>query len=565
MAEESFVGAKGMSILRKVHLSNTKVCMIMLLILFIALIVRVYPFLPYALVPGEDDANHIYPVFHIINTGHELVPGEIKTYGYTNGIYVAINDRSKNMLPAMSAIISGLDENQYFIFERFFLFISVVVFPFSILMLYSYLCRKNGRQRSNHELVLLFAAATIANYLLINVTSYQSQANINSAEWTFFILAFYSLLRSKENFYFGALFVLLTISITLLHRTSAMFFLCVIVMMLLWRLFLQVRRKCDVSHLYSSGILIIGIIVILVYYLYIGTNFFDTASSMAANITTILGEHGPAMLYQYFGKSTLSTQIFMVADIIASALSLFYFLIYLIRKKYDYIGGYQLSMAWLPWLLALIPFSVGVFTWAGLYGVFGRTNLYAIVVYLIALVIILSSPIRNSSGLKWVKIFLIIAILLSIPINITPSSPPPSRLTYSEIAASQYLMQNLHSEDVIFTDYRLAGPFTIHGFMRTVTALSDASENEPELSIGALEAIYYKDDADTAIAYINTNRIEDTPPNYLFFSRRATEVGIKEAMFGTFKPPSENYLEKFDKSPNINRLYDNGIGIVYKK
>lgn len=553
-----------MSILSKVHLSNVNVCLIIILLILIGLIVRVYPFLPYDLIPGEDDVNHIYPVLHILKNGYDLIPNEIQTYGHTSGIYAALNDRSKNMLPAITAIILGLDENQYFIFERFFIFISLVVFPFCILLLYSYLCRQNGRQRSNHELILLFAAAIFGNYLLINVTSYQSQSNINGADLSYMILALYSLFRSKQNPNFWALFVLFTISITLLHRTSTMFFLCVLVTMLLWRQFLLISQKRDISQLYTSGVIILVIIVIFVYYLYIGTNFFSTASSMAAGAAVVLSETGPNMLYTYFGKSMPGMQLLMIVDIVASALSIFYILIYLLRKKFDCIGGYQISMTWLPWLLALIPFSVGMYAWAGLYGVFGRTNLYAIMVYLAALAIILSSSKRNSIGIKFVKVSLIIAMLLSTPIYFTPSSPPSSRLTYSEVAASQYLISNSQKEDVIFTDYRLSGPFTFSDHMRTITALDASSESQPGLAIDTLGDIYYNENnSDIAIASIDGQKIEDNSPKYLFFSQRMTEVGIKEAVFGTFKAPPEDFLQKFDKSRDINRIYDNRVGIIY--
>ncbi len=334
--------------------------------------------------------------------------------------------------------------------------------------------------------------------------------------------------------------------------------------MLVWKGILLMRQKHEVSQLYTSGAMLTGIIIIFAYYLYVGKDFFNIAVLMAADIRSLLGAHGPHMLHQYLMQSTPGMQIFMAANIIASALSVVYFSIYLLRRKYDYIGGYQVSMTWLPWMLTLVPFSGGMFIWAGLHGVFGRTNLYAVVVYLTALAIILSSLKRSSASIRWVKVFLVIAILSSVPLYTMPGSPPVNHLTHSEAAASKWLMHSLDNKDVIFTDYRLAGPFTLSGFMRTTTALGGAPQHEPVLAIGNLEAIYYsEEDVHAALARINKQRFKDYPPNYLFFSRWATEVGIKDVMFACFKPPPEGFLKKFDKAPYINKVYDNGTAIVY--
>ena len=540
--------------------------MIILLLILVGLLVRVYPYLPYHPLPSSYYINAIYPILHIMETGHELTLGEIETFNeYTHGIHVARDDIARNMFPSITAIVLALDEDQYLVFERFFLFMAVVLFPFCILLLYSYLCRKNGKQINHGELIFLFASTLLGNWHIITSTDSQTMAGVNALVWSFMVLAVYSLIRSKQNPNFAALFIFFIISTTLLHRTSAMFFLSVLVTMLIWRLFLQMGQKRESSQLYTSGAMVTGIVIIFAYYGYVAKDFFYVTTLMVADIATILGPHAPQIIVPYLMQGRVGMQIFRAAVILASALSLIYFSIYFLKSKYNYIGGYQVSMTLVPWVLALIPFSVAIFAWGGLVGVLSRTNQYAVVVYLAALAVILSSVKRNAAGIKWVKILLVLAMLCSMPLYLTLSEPPDDRLTYSENAAAQWLSHNTCKKDVIFTDYRLAGPLTMSGFMRTTGALVGITQREPELISANLRAIYYGGDAYEALHHINKQRIEDEPFKYLFFSRRMTEVGIKDHIFHRFKPPPQDFLDKFDKISSINKVYDNGSGMLYSR
>ncbi|MFC1951006.1 hypothetical protein ACFLXN_01180 [Chloroflexota bacterium] len=546
------------------RLSNLNLGLIIFLLILVGIMVRVYPNLDYHPVPGDYDVNMIYPTLHILDNGHELVPGEIETAEYTHGIYVATNDRTKSMLPSILCIVSGINGDQYFIFERFSLFAGVLLLPFSVLLLFKYLCRRNNKEISSIALVFLFSAAVFGNATIIASSSSQTVANTSAIEASFLILAFYFLLRAKQNRVAAGLFMLIIICITLLHRTSSMFLLCVLIMMLATSLITKMRSQKDIQQPYPVSLVITGIVIIIAYYMYLGKNFFGSLISM---VEEILGDFNiaddPQIVNTYLIQGSVNTQIFKAAVILASGFCLVYFLFYLSKRRYDLLGGYKISLIFFAWLAALIPFSLAMWAWAGLLGVFSRVTTYASVVSLIGLAIILSSYKRSPIGAKLIKIIMAISMVCSILIYLIPSQPPVNRLTYAENDATQWLSLEAHKDDVIFTDYRLCGPLTLSGFMLTMGALQGVSESQVELAINDFKAIYYENDTEKALSYMDNNPVNDEVAKYIFFSRRMSEVGVKELTWGAFKPPPEEFMNAFSNSKELNKIYDNNIGVIY--
>src|SRR5439155_15180636 len=92
---------------------------------------------------------------------------------------------------------------------------------------------------------------------------------------------------------------------------------------------------------------------------------------------------------------------------------------------------------------------------------------------------------------RGVGIVLIVAILLSL---ITYSLTPTLQGQYvslSEAAGASWLVEHGPSDAVIFTDFRLAGPFVSQGFLRAI-GVSDIASTSSQVN-QELSEIYYSD------------------------------------------------------------------------
>jgi hypothetical protein len=127
-----------------------------------------------------------------------------------------------------------------------------------------------------------------------------------------------------------------------------------------------------------------------------------------------------------------------------------------------------------------------------------------------------------------------------------------------------WLAQRLRSDDVVFTEFRLSGPFIADGFLRVV----GISGQQREDTRGLLRDIYYESTPATLTAGIDRIRTyhDDRPANYLFLSTQMMRNYPGLNGYGThFQPAPVSFFAAVANSPEWEPVYRNEQVIIYRR
>ncbi len=542
----------------KLHsLSKLNLYLVIINILIWSAYLRIYPTVTYHPIPGSWAVWLIYPIEYIVKYGHIIsINPNIITTSYTYGIYTGLDDITRNVYPAIILIIMGFTTiDQYTIYHRFYLIEGLVIFPFAILSLYSYL-NKNKGKLDYVEIILIYLLAVFGNWLTIKWTSFSLISETTGMEWTFMIFIFYSLLRYKESPVFPFLYVFFTVTTITIHRPAALFLLCIMISMLIFKLILKDKqlRRYELSTIYLPIILIIS------YYIFISNNFFDFMVKVTLDLSSFF-DHRSSVFSSYLINTSSSYLIYRVINIILSQIPILIFMYYFIRKRYSLIGGEKVSSCVSGWIASIVIFSIGIFAWAGLQGIYSRTNVYSFLVSMIVFIVILTSP-DKTKYLKLIKYLLLISVIMSIFTFSPPSEPKTDKLTYSEFSSLNWISRNINQNSTIFSEYRIVTPLILYDFFKLI-GVEDVGD--PNKTIKYLETLYYKENTEEAVKSLNEINIKGESINYIYLSRRLADekLGIHCNTY-VFKSAAQNFTDKFD-TPELNLVYNNDIGIIYTR
>ena len=122
----------------------------------------------------------------------------------------------------------------------------------------------------------------------------------------------------------------------------------------------------------------------------------------------------------------------------------------------------------------------------------------------------------------------------------------------------------MEEDDVVFTDFRLSGPFIADGHFRVLGITSQGDEDTRRL----LKGIYQESSASSITAAIDQIRTweEDQPGNYLFLSTQMLKDYPGINGFGTqLGPVPLSFFQALDESPDWELVYNNTEARIYHR
>lgn len=136
-------------------------------------------------------------------------------------------------------------------------------------------------------------------------------------------------------------------------------------------------------------------------------------------------------------------------------------------------------------------------------------------------------------------------------------------ITTDEANGYYWLEGRISPEDVVFTDFRLSGPFIAHGHFRVVGITGQGVENTRQL----LKEIYFDSHPATISQSIRsiTTAKENQAANYLFLSKEMLNDFPGINGFGTqFGKVSENFFVSINQSQEWTPVFSNDDILIYQ-
>ena len=564
----------------------------------LAVFIRIFPHIDFYPIPGSLIGFHLFEIIYIIGNSRTYSRGDFPICSqYTSGIYMGTNDLTKNKFQSLLLLITGLDQNLPF-FYRFFLWSGTVVFPLSIMLFYLIVKRANpettSRKRHAGYFVLLFSL--FPSSTTIGLTNNGLSDPVLG--WIFLVLTIYSLYRSKEKKGFVILSIIFSAACSFYYRTATLFLICILIS---WMGFVLIRKisnriKKIKKRLFFSFHLPFTLLLVVILGLNVSAFLFG--GTFLDQIYTLLISHmkpptpiptpvptpittpvttpvtiGLRMenLSSYFLKGAPLLRVIQTIGSLLTAIPAAIFLFYYIRKRYDEIGGYEISTVIMGSFAGLGIFAITLYFWGGIYGVIWRVSEYGSILTVIALALILGRYTIS----KGTRRLLIGVCSISMVLAITLSTIPiyhyqwNQYLTFQEREGIDWAIKNLPEESVFFTDIRL-GMHLILSQRLNVVGITDTFVIPADTVVLQLESIYYGSDqyaASTEIGKLtrgcrNTCNISDV---HILLSRRMTldDVGIRGYQY-YYKPAPKDFLDKFKEGPEFSTVFHNNIIWIFK-
>lgn len=568
--------------------SKSHIFLVVTLLALIGLAIRVYPQLAYHLMPGSWEVYFAHPFWHLGTTAYHLSQiTELHTYGYTVGVSGGpMIDQGYYIFNAMLVKVLGLSETQYLLWLRYFLFIPLVVWPLCIFSIYSYLCRQNRQEKHNVHLILLCAYALFGNYAIISNTSFTTIAQYMASNWSLMILAIYCLIRSRLDLRFGGLFLVLCACIASFYNTTAGFFLATLLIGVVAVVVVPKLHKPHAALRTTRGVerprraylfyVILGIAITVGWYVMANKEAVSgvikllqiwlSPAVVAAGVESAAVGLGSLALVPYLLKDSIAILGLKAGAILASASPVLYllFLLFTRRLKNIDVGTKAMTVAVVVLILALVPTIGYLFLFLGPVTALSRVNEFLPIIAAVSLAIVLAC-FRKSVAVRYILIFLIVAMCSSPYLALRESYTPANKLTYPEYHAIAWLSAASAKEDVIYTDGRMGTTFAMFDHFKVTGASTSEGDHPPYTSIVNLEAVYYSGDADDALKSICETKLDGESPRYMLFSKRDTEP--KTGIHGLrlrFKPAPEGFLDKFTSLTALDLVYNDNTATIFR-
>ena len=540
--------------------------MAILVVALFGVLLRVYPTLSYDRIPGSWEVFFLYPRQYVLQYGSLPEREDVRVDDYTDGLFsVTLRDRTRNVYPSMQLLLMGWDIGDQAEKGRYLLPLGLVAFPASVLGLYIYLARRQGKRIEPIDVLLLYAYAVFPSWIAVKLSA-RAEFSVSAPTWTLFTLFVLTVMKGRTDSRYRFLALVFLIALTFMHATATLFLACLLLAGLVVALTpaQPARRFLGAEHGFRPAIFVAGIVIICSYYLYVGTDFFREAvltghqalSEMRFGWFTILG---PYLLT----GGTPEIQALRMAALVVSTAPLVFLVIAAVRHKDWTIGGMNVKALSISWMLGLAMFALIIFNWGGFIAVVHRCGEYASILSVLSAAMLLglvATPRRLTTALR---LTVLLAVVGSAALYWVPGGPSSRHLNPSEAATNNWMGNQVSSDAVIFTEFRIGTPLALKGLTR-VTGILDTID--PRVTVHDLNTIFYSDDVGALHADLDRGRIARQDFDYLYFSERMTNSGLGiHAQTYAFRPPPDEFLHRFDSSEAINRIYDNSVGVVYRR
>jgi hypothetical protein len=221
-------------------------------------------------------------------------------------------------------------------------------------------------------------------------------------------------------------------------------------------------------------------------------------------------------------------------------------------------------------LIATTALTVAITVFAVLFGfkfsiefLINRGAMYVIIAAVLAIIYELRT---RGPRYRYVYVIATLCVVMSVYIFSVQSTTSHSA-THVSIPEEQgygWLKERLEQEDVVFTDFRLSGPFIADGFFRVLGITGEGNEQTRPL----LNSIYYESSAENvthALDQVKTYR-DDRSANYLFLSTGMTHdyPGLN-GYSSRFEPVPHTFFQVLDDSRAWELIYRNEDVRIYHR
>lgn len=533
-------------------------------IIIILTLIRFLPASKFPYAPIHYDGETVFNYRYLLNTGH--YPDNLPTYGsYTQNLNRAGDPvLLLAILNAYLQIITNLPGA-----EQFSL-VHVVVNPRHIILSaclstilaltalsISQRCA-NRELRSSEKILVVTFSLSSSPAIILGLTGWNAGYG-----FVFFILILSLFLRKELDYKINTLLLLFSLYIILIYHTIALFFALLMIIAILYTFLF---KKVVVNRIYALTYLIIfGAYLVYEYTSFLGTTVFQ----LWKFIHVMAGKMQPYLsLEDVSFPQDISFLTIYGISVFAGAIPLIFAFILALPLPFSFrwqLKGKEkdiFRIVFIGFMLACI----GFYSYMGIIGIIQRMRGYTAYLSVLAFSVLISSSDMKHTFKKLLSTVGVIAILTSLYVYFNTGAHN-YHLTIPEKEGAKWLLTHSTNEDVVFTDLRLSAIFVSNGHFKVIGPFDPPQTLGEVFLKWRLHAIFYGDNSTEAIqtlAKITTTTGESF--KYLFFSSRMTKGYPEPSIYAggcSVRPAPPNFLEKYDRSNQINKIYNSDIITIY--
>lgn len=507
---------------RNFSLNALNKALIIVLIILLATCIKVYPLYQYSLEPGSYDGYTTSLNNHLLENGHSLPAqrGELLL----------------DKLYAIKTLVINPSKKQNLLIDSLFLSLT---FSLVLLLFANKASKDNITSEIQTGLVTAFSICAVPGVIL-RLSGWNGPY-----AWIYMMIAFYFIIF-KQKCARNSLFFLLVLLLPVTYFTDSLLLLIIMGVAFVFQI---ITKK----EIFTKNLILVYGIFLFAWLLYMSVSGFNSLFRIGDFIHLYLQGESRIQLLDSVASGSSASMIKNTISIFFACIPYAYLLIYGKRIFDSRVYGFFIVT-----LLAISIMSLFLFAWMGFTGIIQRVPLYVVVFSILSFSILITSKIQKQH-LKILTVLALIAIVFSNYTYITREYPPSSP-SFGEAEGIYWLMNKASNDDLIFTDFRLSGLFTAHQF---ITIGIPDNVLPPKMVNKLLDQIFYSEDSPVEAFYQLS--YQGRPVRYIVFSNiyKKRFPGIMGYDYN-FLPAPDNFLEKYEKEDEFNKIYLNDDLVVFK-
>lgn len=521
------------NIQNNVHLNTSKKILLILTIILIITTIRLYPTYQYSSEPDSYEGAGVLLKNTIMDTGH------LPSLGRGEALLSVYSVEKQLIIPL------------FLPYERYIysLFLGITFILVLILFALHRSDRSNYKLDTKSLVILTIFGLCATPSIIMQLGGWNGPY-----AWIFLLIfLYYAVYKEHTITNMGlAIFFLLLLPIT--YFTIALIAAVILLSTLCYKIMFN-------KEVIPESLIILYVIFFIGYQIYATVFGFDILTSIDSVVFSYFEGSSRVLGLKYIlGGSKISFFANTLSNFLA-CIPLFFFIV----RGYGNRNTKSYALI-IILVFSLAIMSTGFYLWMGYYGVIQRIPYFTVLTSILAVTLMIRTGFIEKSSSKNVKIRTILvlsivcAVVISNIFNVS-SEYYEQNIEFTEAAGLTWLKENALPEDIIFTDFRLAGSLIAH---KNPTLFIDDNAMPPKRVNWLLENIYYNEgDPIQALNQIKTN--EGRTSDLFLFSEKFTRFPGIKGYDNIFQPATKDFLDPFMRSDNINLVYRNDETIVLIK
>lgn len=518
------------------------------LISFLAMFIRFYPSLDLSLLPGHwQAANHLYPVFYTVETGHllETAPFDPNT-PFSAAVFNFLHNRGFLLFEIpMFLAMGATDLNEVLRLNRFFPWPGAVLIPLTALLVADPLWSERRKSVGFTPLFLVYLLAAFFSTRLLAETHFIT-SNL-ALSYALLFIATYFLLTSRDDTKRKLLSLIFAIAIFLYYRTAGIAFLFVIFVAIVFQLLMKRR-------ILPAGYAAFYVTSFSAYYVFAAHGAFR---EFVLNLKLAIQFPGATALQQGSGRGLIDLEslahLAAFANVVLIGLMLSLFVIFCLSHRKNALVHTKATNVMITLSLGVLTLGLIFLAWNGIKEAALRITVFLMFPTVLALALLLAA-----GGRKWalsagaISLLIVISSILAYVPGTVMLQPA---LTYTEARAVEWFCDGDRRAGFAFTDFRIGAAANLIDNCDQFTGIRfGRKDNAPAEDF---KNVYY-----SANPTDTTETLDKYSATYLLLGERMQSVGIASAS-NYYRPGDEDSVAKFENSGYFSKVYNNGGAVYY--